>query len=197
MQCISANRFQDRAGILNAGFHSGPLVWRMRFLKDERILSDGRLLLNEKDSKNNAKILKDDSDKIAPLLKAIPSCYIAEAILLHRPYIRIAEGAGPIEGTVSFKLDETLICEAPVNDLLVKDFTDQRLDTPFEWKNTSEFFQAIGLRDGQADVTQKLGIFASGSSLIEAFISDYRFANGERIRLEAGILAATYTGQGA
>jgi hypothetical protein len=197
MECVSTKRFQDRVAIVNAGFHKGPLAWAMKYLKDERILSDGHILLNEKDRKNNARILKDNSDKIVQILKAIPSCYIAEAILLHRPYIRIAEGQGPIEGTVSFKVDGVVVCEAPVNNLLVQDLSALHLDVPFEWKNINEFFQAVALKDEAADGSNKLGIFAPASSLIEAFISDYSFTNGDRIRLEAGILAATYTRKNA
>ena len=142
MECVSTKRFQDGVAIVNTGFHKGPLAWAMRYLKDERILSDAHCLLNGEDSKNNARILKDNSDKIAQILKAIPSCYISEAILLHRPYVKIAEGEGPIEGTVSFKVDGVVICEAPVNDLLVTDLSDPKLDVPFEWKNINEFFQA-------------------------------------------------------
>lgn len=193
MECVSTKRFQDRVAIVNAVFHKGPLAWPMRYLKDERILSDSHCILNEEDSKSNARILKDNSDKVEQILKAIPSCYISEAILLHHPYIRIAEGAGPIEGTVSFKVDGVVICEAPVRDLLVMDLSDPRLDAPFEWKNINEFFQGVALKDEAPDGTKKLGIFATASSLIEAFISDYRFVNGEKIRLEAGIIAATYT----
>lgn len=193
MQSVATKRFPDRVSILNANFHSGPLAWAMRHHREERILSDGKLLFDEATRKQNALILQDDSDKTEQILKAIPSCYISEAILLHRPYIRIAEGEGPIEGTISFKLDKTVICEAPINDLLVKDLADQSLDAPFDWKNANDFFQAVALQDGQADGTQKLGIFATASSLIEAFISNYSFSKGERIRLEAGILAATYT----
>lgn len=192
MGCVSTKRFQDRVAIVNASFHKGPLAWAMQYLKDERILSDGHILLNEKDRKSNAQILKDNSDRIVQILKAIPSCYIAEAILLHRPYIRIAEGEGLIEGTVSFKVDGVVVCEAPINDLLVQDLSDPRLDAPFEWKNMSEFFLGVALKNEAADGAHKLGIFAPASSLIEAFISDYGFTSGDGIRLEAGILAATY-----
>lgn len=114
-------------------------AYAMRFLREEKISSvgpntgvQGRGAIDVMNTR-----LRAGSEN---LLHLVTHCYVADAMLVRRPYARILDGDPETTGVLRFKIDGEIVAEGAIAGFLVKDMQDPVLDEPFKWMKTQNLF---------------------------------------------------------
>jgi hypothetical protein len=155
-----------------------PGSYGMRFEKEEHISAEKEI---EGSFKDEIQVLS---------FKASHS--VTDATLLKRPWVRLERMDDPVEWEVRFVLDGETVADGGLEKFPVED----RLGgEPYGWRSLKQYWASKMERPDQTEVMNfpRIGLMMPNGSRIQAFIRNAKASRNQKIRIEAGIVAALYS----
>lgn len=153
--------------------------YAMRFVKEEQISEEREI--------------EGSFQGEREILDYTASVEIIDAIFLKRPYIKIKNAAGPVEGKVRIVLDGETVSDGDLSHYPVED----RLgDEPFRWRTLKNYWGSKMDSEHPAAVMSLpwAGLMMTAHTpRLQAFIWDVRAPKDQKIQIEMGVVAALYS----
>lgn len=123
----------------------------------------------------------------AELLDTRAYSKVTDAYLVHRPYFRILEGVGTVEGHIEFSVDQETVFRGRVSEVLLEHGIIPERHLPLI--SSKVLFQA---REGSDKPGENIGLFLPNGSIVQVSLSKASI-KGKDLLVEAGFISALYT----